>query len=926
MLIGRAAEWAGVDGALTAAREGRGGTVLVRGEAGVGKTSLLDRAAQGPGLRVLRAAGVEAETDLAYAAAHQFAYPLLELLPELPAAQAVAVRVALGLEAGDTPDRFLVALGLLSLVSEAARAEPLLLILDDVQWWDASSMDAILFVARRIAAEPVAVLMSVREEPGSDEVIASVSRLSGLVELRLDRLGDAHAADLVTAIAGFAPPEAVSRRLVEIAHGNPLALVELVRGLPADQLAGHDPLPENVSLGDRLERPFLERASGLSPEARRLLLVAASEPSGELGLLADAADVSDVGGLLDEIETSTLASYDGRRLSFSHPVARAALYSDAGARERRDTHQRLATVLGDRGLEDRAVWHRAEAALGTDDGLADALVEVAERAQARSGHAAAAAAYERAADLSSHSVRRVEALTAAAGAAWLAGQPARARLLVQRAEPEASTPVARGRLLALQARTASRNGEVEQAHRLFLSAADLVGPEDPREALELLAEAVEVDGYTGDLERLAEVRAQTERLVLPDPDERQRFLLAWISVNDLSWMSVDDGILRRTADDVDYLLEALGSGLGGPRSTVWAGVASLQLGFVTGMQERYTQALDQARQAGAAASLPYVLEHASARLAFDGNYVAARSAAEEGLRLAREYEQPRSAGQLLAVLAFVAATTGDVDETQQRADEAREIAGPRGIGLTNAMTAWALARLDLGLGRNDEALERLLALASAKPGQGHSVITMWSTPDLVEAAARARRTDEVLEHLAGMAERARISAQPTTEATATWCRGMLGGPNAVTDLGTAAEELLRIGFPVASARARLSLGELLRRDRQPRAAREHLRSALELFRQCGATVWAERAAAELRASGDGVPVQEVDGIASLTAQELQIARYVSMGATNKDIAAQLFLSPRTVEYHLYKAYPKLGVSSRSQLISRFAEELATAGV
>jgi DNA-binding CsgD family transcriptional regulator len=408
-----------------------------------------------------------------------------------------------------------------------------------------------------------------------------------------------------------------------------------------------------------------------------------------------------------------------------------------------------------------------------------------------------------------------------------------------------------------------------------------------------------------------------EELVLSDPDERQRFLLAWISVNDAA--------LRRTVD-VDSLHDALQAGLGGPRGTVWAGIASLQLGYVTGMQQRYKEALDEARQAGAAASLPYVLEHAAARLAFDGNYVAARAAAEEGMRLAREYGQLRSTGQLLAVRAFVAASIGDESETLASAEEARAIAGPRGIGLTNAMTSWALARLDLGLGRNDAALDRLLALSTAKPGEGHSVITMWSTPDLVEAAARAQRTDEVLEHLAELAERAKVARQPMTEAAAAWCRGLLGGADAVADLGTAAEELLTLGFPVASARARLSLGELLRRNRQPRAAREHLRSALETFRHVGATVWAERSAAELRASGDGVPAQEVDGIASLTAQELQISRMVSQGATNKDIAAQLFLSPRTVEYHLYKAYPKLGVTSRSQLISRFAAELSSAAV
>jgi DNA-binding CsgD family transcriptional regulator len=257
------------------------------------------------------------------------------------------------------------------------------------------------------------------------------------------------------------------------------------------------------------------------------------------------------------------------------------------------------------------------------------------------------------------------------------------------------------------------------------------------------------------------------------------------------------------------------------------------------------------------------------------------------------------------------------------AEEARTIAAPRGLGLTNAMVAWALSRLDLGLGRNDPALDRLVALAGARPGAGHPVITLWSTPDLVEAAARARRTDEILEHLGAMASVARAGSEVGAEATAAWCRGLLGGDRAAADLEAAAETLGGLGLPVASARARLSLGELLRRDRRPRDAREHLRRAHETFRSAGAVVWAERAAAELRASGDGASAvpDAVDGIDSLTAQELQIVRYVSQGASNKDIAAQLFLSPRTVEYHLYKAYPKLGVSSRGQLISRFAGDL-----
>ena len=921
MLIGRTAEWAEIDGALRAARAGQGCTVLLLGEAGVGKTALLDRAAETPGVRVLRATGVEAEADLGYAAVHQLIYPLLDQLTAVPSAQARALRVALGLELGETPDRFLVALGLLSLVSEAAVTEPLLLVLDDVQWWDSASLDAVLFVARRIAAEPVTILVAAREQPGADDVaVAAVTRLPGVVHVRVAGLDDDAATALVRSLSGVEPAASVQPGLVERTRGNPLALVELVGLLSAEQLAGSAPLPRSVSLGDRLERPFLDRAATLTPAARSLLLMAAAEPGGDIGLLAEAAGVPDAGAVVDEVEGSGLARYDGQRLTFVHPLARSAVYADTGVSERRQAHLGLARALAVRGLEDRSVWHRAAAALGTDDELAAALDEVAERARGRSGYAAAAAAHERSAELTGSLELRVERFTAAAEAAWLAGQPRRARVLAHRAEPDAARPRIRSRLLALRAHTAARNGDVEEAHRLFMAGADLLRKEDPAEALELLACAVEAAGYSGEPGRLSEIAALAGTLLLPRPDERQRFLLAWLSVNVAA--------LRGNTEGTDHVREALAPAarLGDPRFTVWAGIASLGLGDIAGMQLYYAEALDQARQTGAAASLPYVLEHSSTQMALAGRYAAARAAAEEGLGLAREYEQQRSVGQLQAVLAFIASITGDFEEARHRADEARTIASPRRIGLTNAMVGWALARVELGQGRPDEALERLVALAAAKPGDGHLVVTLWSTVDLVEAAVRAHRTDEVLEHLAAVAALAKAAPQPGTASTAAWCRGLLGGPDAAADLATAAEQLQQLGFPVASARARMALGELLRRDRQPRAAREHLRAAFETFHSVGAAVWAERAAGELRASGDAVPAQEVSGLDSLTAQELQIARYVSQGASNKDIAAQLFLSPRTVEYHLYKAYPKLGVTSRSQLISRFAAELATASV
>ena len=839
MLIGRAAEWAAIEGSLRSARESAGRAVLLRGEAGVGKTALLDRAASETEFRVLRATGVEAESDLAYATAHQLLYPLLPLLDQLPETQANAVRVALGTAGGSTPDRFLVALGFLSLNSEAAREGPVLLVLDDVQWWDAASLDALLFLTRRIAAEPVAVLLAVREPGPYDDSLPLVVGVPGLLELPIAGLPETEVGALMSAVAGVASPEPVNQMLAERTHGNPLALVELIRVLTLDQITGREPLPDTLSLGERLERPFLQRAAGLSEPARDMLLVAAAEPSGALDVLAEAARVENIDQVLEEIEAAGLARYDGRRLLFSHPVARSAVYADASATERHAVHLRIAETLLARGEDDRAVLHRAAATLGVDDKVATALDGVAEREQLRSGYASAAAAYERASELSATRESRVQRLIAAADAAWLAGQPARARLLVDRAEPLASEAGARARLLYLRARDASRRGKLDDANRLFLAGAELARDTSPGLALELLAEAVEIAAYSGDRARLEEIAELAATLPTARSD-RERFLAAWVAVSRA-------GMSGQVAPDVARLREelALVERLEDPRLTVWAGISALNLGDAGSMHRFYVEALEQARGAGAAASLPYVLERLSMSLALGGNLAACRSGAEEGLELAVETEQQRSAGQLLATLAFAAAMVGDEADCLRHAEAAREICVPLGIGLTSATITWALSELDLGLGRYDQAVDRLMALATAERGLGHPVVSLWSTPDLVEAAARSRRTAEVGEAVARVVGLADASSRPGAMALASWCQGLLGGPGAADDLAHAAEALGTLGYPMASARARLALGELLRRDRQPRAAREHLRVAQDAFRSLGAQVWTERAAAEL---------------------------------------------------------------------------------
>jgi DNA-binding CsgD family transcriptional regulator/tetratricopeptide (TPR) repeat protein len=921
VLIGRAAEWAAVEARLTRAGDSEGGVLLLRGEAGVGKSALLEEAAGAPGFRVLAVTGVQTESELPYATAHQLLEPLLPLLDRLPTEQADAVRTALGLgQDGGEPDRFLVALGFLSLVSEAAREQPLLLLVDDVQWCDRASVDAIFFLARRLSAEPVAMLLAVREGLAA-ELTGPLDGTPGLAELRVDGLATRAVAELVAMVGGVRPTQHVVARLAAATRGNPLAVRELARVLSRDQLAGARALPADLPVGARLERAFLARAVDLSAEARDLLLLASVEESGELDLLMAALGLDEPAVTVEEVEGTGLVTVRDGRLVFSHPLARAALLGDATTDQRVDAHRRLAQALATRGERDRSLWHRAAGTTGPDVEIAAALDAMAARSRGRSGHAAAAAALERAADLSATSGPRTRRLLDAADAAWLAGETGRAWGLVDRAQALAVEPADRARVLELRARAASRRGDVRSAHPLLLEAAGLLREQQPAAALELCAEAVEGAAYAGDVERLREAVTAAAGIDA-GASPREQFLATWLGVGNAT--------LRSSLDRDARLLErvlALGEQLDEPRLVVWAGIAAFELGDVSGMQHFYRRALDLARSSGAAGALPYALEHSAMSLALAGGYAAARSAVEEGLRLAVETEQQRSASQLLAILAFIAATTGDEQATTY-ADRAREIAVPLGLGLPTAMALWATARTDLTSGRYDAAVDRLLTLAGSRSDVGHPVVTLWTTPDLVEAAVRAGRQDEVTTPLDRLVRLAEAGRQPVASAAAGWCRGLLGGPGATDQLRGAADAFHTLRLPLAEGRARLALGETLRRDRQPGSAREHLRVAAEMLDRVGARPWAERAVAELRASGEAAaPARGPDGLERLTPQELQIVRYVAQGAPDREIAAQLFMSPRTVEHHLDEAYPKLGISARTELVGvlRGAGTLASSG-
>lgn len=915
VLIGRHAECALIDELLDGARRSQGGAVVVRGEAGVGKTALLDYAADRPDVRVLRGTGVQAESEFAYASAHQLLRPLLPFIDVLPTPQADAVRIALGMSSGGPPDRFLVALGFLSLLSEAGRDQSLLCVLDDLQWCDSASTDALLFAARRLATDPVAFVFAVRDEPGKE-----LFDVPAADEVVVSGLSEAAATELLGAAAGVAVPESVRSVLVARTRGNPLALLEVARALSGGQLAGHEPLPDPLPGGDRLERGFLDRAQRLSIDAQQLLLVAAAEESGDIDIVAAATGgPGAIENPLAEAESSGLLTIRQGRLEFCHPLVRSAVYTEAAPRSRRAAHGALAAVLAERGHVDRGTWHLAAAATGPDETLAGELELVAERAGRRSAHGAASAGYERAADLSPETSDRTRRLVAAAESAWLAGQAPRARNLVDRAELTTADPVLRAQLLHLKGRAASRNGEVARAYRILCDAAKLVQVLAPRDALEMLADAVEAAMYAGDSDRAAQA-AHLAADLDPGPGARQRFLSAWLAAESTQMQG-------RTTESAEWVRVSLtlAEELEDPRLLTWAGIAAVNLGDISGVQTWFRKAVESARNSGAVASLPYPLEKWSVSEALAGNYAAARSSAEEGLRLAHETEQLGSACHLQATLAFVAGTCGDEEECRRHGQQALDEAIPRGLGIPIANATWAFGRLDLGLGRYEKAVDQLLSMQDAKPGTGNPVMALWATTDLVEAAAHAGRLADVTDAVGRLHDWAAASGKPTAVAHAARCRGLMGDPDAVALLTEAAGAFHAAHSPYEEARTQLALGEMLRRRKQRSAAREHLRSAFGAFQRLGARAWADRAAAELRATGEAVQRDRADGLDQLTPQELQIIRQVCQGASNRDVAAQLFISPRTVEYHLYKAYPKLGISSRTQLIHQFGSDAQLAG-
>jgi DNA-binding CsgD family transcriptional regulator len=914
VLYGRDAERKAIRALLEEARASRSGALVLRGEAGIGKTALLDDARnRAADMHVLSARGVEAESELPFAALHQLIRPALRHVDELPEPQAEALRAALGLESGRGGERFLVFAACLTLLSELAERRPVLCLVDDAQWLDGASADALRFVARRLDAEGIVMLFAARE--GS----ARTFDAPDLPSLALTGLDPAAAATLLQKRIGELAAS-VRERLVEQSLGNALALAELPSALSADQLAGVAPLPEVLPVPRELERVFLDRARTLPPDTQRLLLVASADDSEEVAIVLRAAATMGLSvDALDAAETDGLVAVSGGRIVFRHPLVRSAVYGAATSAERRAAHAALAEALADgEANADRRVWHLSAAALDDSGEVLQALEAAAGRAEARNGNVAAAKALRRAAELAAAPAERGRLLVRAAWNLSRVGRDEQAAQCAAQAAPLVVDPADRARLAEVHGLAAVRNGRPLDAVPLLIEAAHEVAATEPARALELLWLARMIAHQSGDVGSHERVTQLASAVVPPAGDEVAEQLAR--SLAGFAALTGGDN-----AEGVRLLSEvvAWAADADAAHHVLWGSFAAVALGDATRFGELLERAASIARARGELGLLADALGIRSAWLAVNHRFEEAAVAASETLDLARDLGARNLEMQPNTALAIVAAFQGRLEEARERAEATRQLAVARDLGLRASTATLALALADMSAGRWSDAVDRLDSLLRADSAAIDAVVVR-TIPDKLEAAIRAGRIEDARAALALYEARASHLGDVSMVPRILACRALLAGGADATDRF---EDALRHGEqarPLDLARIQLLYGEHLRRERRRTDARVQLRAALETFERLRAEPWAERARAELRASGETARKRDPSTLSQLTPQERQVAQLVSEGLSNKEVAAQLFLSPRTIDAHLRRVFAKLGVTSRTQLARLALDEEAAA--
>ncbi len=890
MLYGRAAEQAQVDRLLANARSGRSGVLVVRGQPGIGKTALLghltERAA---GVRVLHGVGIESEAELPYAALHLLLRSELHRIDVLPEAQAAALQGALGLGAAAPENRFLVGLAVLSLLAEVAGDGALLCLVDDAQWFDRASIDALVFAARRLDAEGIALVFAGREE----------FHPQGLPELWLDGVDrDAAVALLAESARDLAPK--VRDRVLDEAGGNPLALIELPSTLTAEQQAGQLNPFTTIPVANRVQQAFQQQIRALPDTAQALLAVLAADDTGDLGIVLRAAESFSAGlADLEAAEQAKLVTVNGAAVAFRHPLIRAAAYQNMPLTSRLAVRRALAEVLDGGEHADRRAWHLAAATTTPDEDVARELELAAERARTRSGFAAMAAAYERAAELTPDTAKRSVRLAAAAVAASDAGQPTRAGSLADRASEEIQDPLALAHLIQVRAHREFEQGSQAAAGELIITGAERVARLDAERAAYLIVEAVRCGWYAGD-PGLAE---QAARLLRALPKIGSPLVSGALGLAALVNGDLKDAVTLMQ----ELVLAPDLSALQVPGMLFMAQLCA-PIGRYGQGEAAAARVEAECRAHDMGGWLTTAVETRLQAQMLLGRYREAATKLEEIIPVIGDLGQRNGAVALTALLALACGELGDEQGCRTAAAAVFEQAGMRGLRTAEAVAMAGLGRLELALGRPKASLGILERISAA-----NAPVSVFFAPDRIEAAVKVREPERAREPLAYYMNWASSVGVPSADAVVLRCRALVENDEDLYEEAMRAHE--QGEQPHEQARTRLLYGEWLRRARKRAAARAQLRAALETFDRLGMVLWAERARAELRATGDvpAAPRQADDPLSVLTAQERQVVRLAAAGASNRDIAAQLYLSPRTVGYHLYKAFPKLGISSRAEL-------------
>ncbi len=902
MLLNREQELRFIDRLLADVRAGEGGAFVLRGDPGIGLTTLLDYAAGAASdLRVTRVAGVETEFQLAFAGVQQLCAPVLAGLDALPLRQRAALESALGLNGGGSPDLYLVGLALLTLLSQAAGDEPWLYLFDDTQWMDEASVEAIAFVARRLEAEAIAFLFAVHERT------TSRVPLNGIADFQVPGLArDASVELLQHAVAGPLDPS-VRDRLVAETDGNPLALVELPAELTAEQLAGLATLPETLPLGVRLEQYFLNQFRLLPAATQTVLLLLAVEPDGDpnvfslaaarLGISPEAAVAAVDAGLLKI----------GPRVRFRHALMRSAIAADASALDSQRAHRAYADVLDAEVDPDRRVWHRAGASPGPDEEIAHELELSAARAKGRGDNRAAAGLLQRAAALTPDPAQRGARMLAGAQAELAAANAGRAMVLLGEATSLPLTDLERAQAARLRASIGFALGQGADSAAMLLQAAQALESLDVRASREAHLEALEASVFSGGYGNGGAIRTAAASALAAPPAPKGEI------ATDLLLDGVAELLVGDRFKGVPTVQRAINALKRTPelRWQAFGCLAAMEIWDDAGLHTLATAQLALARESAALTPLTLALDQiAGTDNVVSGQFAVADANFAEARELAEATGVSRIASHASAGALIVAAWRGRTPEAQDLAQATRRDAIVRGLGRYVTFAQYATAVLENGLGHYWEALS-----AARSAAQDRALyLSTFALPELVEAAVRSGELELAVAAVERLAE--------STLSGTRWARGMLARSRALVSSDREAEPLYRAAVEhlqncrVAPqlARAHLLYGEWLRRQNRRRDARTQLRTAHEMFRFMGAEAFDERARQELVATGERVRGREPGTEELLTPQEARIVGLVAEGGSNPEIAAQLFISPRTVEYHLHKVFRKLGVGSRASLI------------